>query len=62
MSDIPDIPDIPAPLLDEATEVGEHARENEPRCWSAHYGAVAEHVWRKAYAAGLAAARKEPTE
>lgn len=53
-----DIPQIPEALLHEATEVGNRTREDEPRFWSAQYGAVAEHVWAKAYAAGMAAGRE----
>lgn len=56
-----EIPGIPGTLLDEATEVGNRTREDEPRSWSAQYGAVAEHIWPKAYAAGLLAAAMRGT-
>lgn len=49
-------PQLPEDVLYSACAVGDRAREEHPNYWSAQYGAVAEHVWKAAFAAGRKAA------
>lgn len=51
-----ELPQLPEELLYSACAAGDRTREEHPNFWSAQYGAVAEHVWKAAFAAGRRAA------